>query len=79
MARANRRPPSPVADFQDIKISDIKIGRCHRRDMGDLAGLAESIGTSSAKAVVAATAWANRPEAGKSDMIMPRRYAGRSG
>lgn len=26
-----------------IKISDIKVGRCHRKDLGDIAGLAASI------------------------------------
>ena len=36
-------------------------------------------GMSSAKAVVAATARASRPEAGKSDRVIPRRYTGKSG
>ena len=29
--------------LKEIKITDIKVGQRHRRDMGDLAGLAESI------------------------------------
>jgi hypothetical protein len=29
--------------LREIKIADIRVGQRHRRDMGDLAGLAESI------------------------------------
>jgi ParB-like chromosome segregation protein Spo0J len=43
MAGEKRRPASPFTDLQDVKISDINIGRRHCRDMGDLRSLAESI------------------------------------
>jgi ParB family chromosome partitioning protein len=43
MARARLTRPSPPAASRLMPIADIVVGRRHRKDMGDIEGLARSI------------------------------------